>query len=281
MTATLTPVDGHVTARLSKLNRLLPLWIGLAMVGGLLLGRAFPDLNDWLDKVKIGTVSLPIAIGLLAMMYPVLAKVRYGRIGAVTADRRPIALSLILNWVVGPALMFTLAWLLLPDLPELRTGLIIVGLARCIAMVLIWNDLAFGSRELDGVDDGDGSGEARDRRQADGGTGPERGDETDRQQRADDGTEAVHRPLEAVGPAVGPRFDDIGEQRVAGWHVQTVGGPRTGTKETDLPRGDSSASRSTEHSGRRVAADRDAATTARVIGQRATAHTSDPSQTIN
>ena len=151
MTATLTPVDGHVTARLSKLNRLLPLWIGLAMVGGLLLGRAFPDLNDWLDKVKIGTVSLPIAIGLLAMMYPVLAKVRYGRIGAVTADRRPIALSLILNWVVGPALMFTLAWLLLPDLPELRTGLIIVGLARCIAMVLIWNDLAFGSRELAAV----------------------------------------------------------------------------------------------------------------------------------
>ncbi len=151
MTATLTPVDGHVTARLSKLNRLLPLWIGLAMAGGLLLGRAFPDLNDWLDKVKIGTVSLPIAIGLLAMMYPVLAKVRYGQIGAVTADRRPIALSLILNWVVGPALMFTLAWLLLPDLPELRTGLIIVGLARCIAMVLIWNDLAFGSRELAAV----------------------------------------------------------------------------------------------------------------------------------
>ena len=144
MTATLTPVDGHVTARLSKLNRLLPLWIGLAMAGGLLLGRAFPDLNDWLDNVKIGTVSLPIAIGLLAMMYPVLAKVRYGRIGAVTADRRPIALSLILNWVVGPALMFTLAWVFLPDLPELRTGLIIVGLARCIAMVLIWNDLACG-----------------------------------------------------------------------------------------------------------------------------------------
>jgi len=117
------------------------------MLLGLGLGRVFPDLNDALDRVKIDTVSLPIAIGLLLMMYPVLAKVRYTDIGHVTGDRRMIVTSLVLNWLVGPALMFTLAWLLLPDLPEYRTGLIIVGLARCIAMVLIWNDLAFGDRE--------------------------------------------------------------------------------------------------------------------------------------
>jgi arsenite transporter len=143
--------DRAVAARLSMLDRFLPVWIGLAMVLGLVLGRVFPDLNDALDRVKIDSVSLPIAIGLLAMMYPVLAKVRYRSIGTVVADRRSLVLSLVLNWVVGPLLMFALAWLLLPDLPEYRTGLIIVGLARCIAMVLIWNDLACGSRELAAV----------------------------------------------------------------------------------------------------------------------------------
>lgn len=137
-----------VTAKLSTLDRYLPVWIGLAMAGGLLLGRLIPDLNDTLDRIKIDTVSLPIAIGLLAMMYPVLAKVRYTHVGDELADRRTLGLSLVLNWVVGPLLMFTLAWVFLADLPELRTGLIIVGLARCIAMVLIWNDLACGSREL-------------------------------------------------------------------------------------------------------------------------------------
>ena len=118
---------------------------------GLALGRLIPDLNDWLDNVKIATVSLPIAIGLLLMMYPVLAKVRYSKIDEVAADRRLLVSSLVLNWLIGPALMFTLAWLLLPDLPEYRTGLIIVGLARCIAMVLIWNDLAGGDREAAAV----------------------------------------------------------------------------------------------------------------------------------
>lgn len=137
--------------RLSTLDRLLPVWIGIAMVAGLLLGRALPDLNDTLDRVKVDTVSLPIAVGLLLMMYPVLAKVKYSRIGHVVGDRRTLGLSLVANWVVGPALMFTLAWLMLPDLPEYRTGLIIVGLARCIAMVLIWNDLACGDRELAAV----------------------------------------------------------------------------------------------------------------------------------
>ncbi len=121
------------------------------MGAGLVLGRLFPDLNDALDAVKLGTVSLPIALGLLAMMYPVLAKVRYSRVGEVAADRRVMTASLVLNWLVGPALMFTLAWLLLPDLPQYRTGLIIVGLARCIAMVLIWNDLACGDREAAAV----------------------------------------------------------------------------------------------------------------------------------
>ncbi|MFZ0013213.1 MAG: ACR3 family arsenite efflux transporter [Acidimicrobiia bacterium] len=143
--------DTPVLERLSTLNRFLPLWIGLAMVAGLLLGRLIPDLNDWLDTVKIGSVSLPIAVGLLAMMYPVLAKVRYSQVGEVATDRKLITTSLILNWVVGPALMFALAWLLLPDLPEYRTGLIIIGLARCIAMVLIWNDLACGDREAAAV----------------------------------------------------------------------------------------------------------------------------------
>ena len=138
-------------ARLSVIDRFLPVWILAAMALGLGLGRLIPDLNDWLDTVKIGTVSLPIALGLLAMMYPVLAKVRYSQIGEIATDRKLMVTSLVLNWLIGPALMFTLAWLLLADLPEYRTGLIIIGLARCIAMVLIWNDLACGDREAAAV----------------------------------------------------------------------------------------------------------------------------------
>ncbi len=149
--ATTRTTDEEVLSRLSRLDRLLPVWIGLAMVLGLVLGAVIPDLNDWLDTVKIGSVSLPIAIGLLAMMYPVLAKVRYSQIGEITTDRRLMVTSLVLNWIVGPMLMFTLAWLMLPDLPEYRTGLIIIGLARCIAMVLIWNDLACGDGEAAAV----------------------------------------------------------------------------------------------------------------------------------
>ena len=139
-----------VVARLSLLDRFLPVWIVAAMVLGLVLGRVVTGLDEVLDRVKIDTVSLPIALGLLAMMYPVLAKVKYRKIGSVI-DRRSLVMSLLLNWLIGPALMFTLAWVLLPDLPEYRTGLIIVGLARCIAMVLIWNDLACGNRELAAV----------------------------------------------------------------------------------------------------------------------------------
>ena len=140
-----------VAGGLSLLDRFLPVWIIAAMITGLLLGRLVPGVAMALDAVKIGSVSLPIAIGLLVMMYPVLAKVRYDETHRVTANKRLMGLSLVLNWVLGPALMFGLAWLLLPDLPEYRTGLIIVGLARCIAMVLIWNDLACGDSETAAV----------------------------------------------------------------------------------------------------------------------------------
>ena len=152
MTATAPdPAQHGVVGGLSRLDRFLPVWIGLAMVAGLLLGRWVPGIAEALDAVTIGSVSLPIAVGLLVMMYPVLAKVRYDEVGDVARDRRTLVLSLVLNWLVGPALMFTLAWTFLPDLPEYRTGLIIVGLARCIAMVIIWNDLACGDREAAAV----------------------------------------------------------------------------------------------------------------------------------
>ncbi len=141
-----------VIGGLSLLDRLLPVWIIAAMTAGLLLGRLVPGASRALDSLHVTSgVSLPIFVGLLVMMYPVLARVRYDRIRHVTADRRMLISSLILNWVIGPAVMFALAWLLLPDLPAYRTGLIIVGLARCIAMVLIWNDLARGDREAAAV----------------------------------------------------------------------------------------------------------------------------------
>ncbi|OBG19185.1 arsenical-resistance protein [Mycolicibacterium celeriflavum] len=140
-----------VVGKLSTLDRFLPVWIGAAMIAGLLLGRWIPGLNAALESVQLDGISLPIALGLLIMMYPVLAKVRYDRLDTVTGDRKLLLSSLVLNWVLGPALMFALAWLLLPDLAEYRTGLIIVGLARCIAMVIIWNDLACGDREAAAV----------------------------------------------------------------------------------------------------------------------------------
>lgn len=151
MTTTKHADHPAVVGRLSTLDRFLPVWIGVAMAAGLLLGRLIPGLGDGLSAVEVDGISLPIAIGLLVMMYPVLAKVRYDRLDSVTGDRRLLIGSLVLNWLIGPALMFTLAWLLLPDLPEYRTGLIIVGLARCIAMVVIWNDLACGDREAAAV----------------------------------------------------------------------------------------------------------------------------------
>ena len=146
-----TTTDTAVVGKLSTLDRFLPVWIGVAMVVGLLLGRMIPGMDDALSTISVDGVSLPIAIGLLVMMYPVLAKVRYDRLDSVTGDKRLLIGSLVLNWILGPALMFALAWLFLPDLPEYRTGLIIVGLARCIAMVIIWNDLACGDREAAAV----------------------------------------------------------------------------------------------------------------------------------
>ncbi|OMC15979.1 arsenical-resistance protein [Mycolicibacter heraklionensis] len=140
-----------VMDKMSTLDRFLPVWIGIAMAAGLLVGRWAPGLNTALDRIQIDGISVPIALGLLVMMYPVLAKVRYDRLDTVTRDRKLLISSLVLNWLLGPALMFALAWLLLSDLPEYRTGLIIVGLARCIAMVIIWNDLACGDREAAAV----------------------------------------------------------------------------------------------------------------------------------
>ncbi len=144
-------MSDSIARKLSTIDRFLPVWIFLAMALGLLLGRAWPGLGPALDRVKVDTVSLPIAIGLFWMMYPVLAKVRYGELHHLTSRGKMLGLSLFFNWILGPVLMFALAWLFLPDLPHYRTGLILIGLARCIAMVLIWNLLACGSNELAAV----------------------------------------------------------------------------------------------------------------------------------
>jgi arsenite transporter len=139
--------EQQVIANLSTLDRFLPLWIVLAMALGLVLGRGIPGLQSALDSFTIDNTSILIAIGLFAMMYPVLARVKYEEMGHLAGDRKLLWLSLVMNWLVGPLLMFALAWIFLADYPEFRTGLIVIGLARCIAMVLIWNDLACGDRE--------------------------------------------------------------------------------------------------------------------------------------
>ena len=144
-------VPASVVRRLSTLDRFLPLWIFAAMGLGLALGRTFPGLGAALDRVQLAGVSVPIGIGLLWMMYPVLAKVRYESIGRHVADTKLLGTSLLFNWVLGPLVMLALAWLFLPDLPAYRNGLVLIGLARCIAMVLIWNSLACGSGELAAV----------------------------------------------------------------------------------------------------------------------------------
>src|SRR5699024_4993857 len=126
-----------VIKEMAFLDRWLAVWIVLAVGLGLALGRSVPGLDTAVDSTSLGWISLPIAIGLLVMMYPVLAKVRYNETQRITGDRKLIILSLVLNWVLGPLFMFILAWVFLPELPESRTGLIIVGLARCIAMVFI------------------------------------------------------------------------------------------------------------------------------------------------
>lgn len=139
--------DLPVSKKMRFLDRNLTLWIFVAMAIGVGIGYLFPQVAQWNEAMSVGTTNVPLAIGLILMMYPPLAKVNYATMGAMTRDRRAITLSLVMNWLVGPILMFVIALVFLHDQPGYMVGLILIGLARCIAMVLVWNDLGGGSKE--------------------------------------------------------------------------------------------------------------------------------------
>ncbi|HIF9329746.1 TPA: ACR3 family arsenite efflux transporter [Photobacterium damselae] len=142
-----TSTEASAPVKMSFLDRYLTVWIFAAMATGVLIGAVFPQVSHWNEAISVGNTNIPLAIGLILMMYPPLAKVDYSLLKSVTKDRQAMTLSLVMNWIVGPILMFVLALTFLGDHPGYMVGIILIGLARCIAMVLVWNDIGGGNKE--------------------------------------------------------------------------------------------------------------------------------------